>query len=218
MRYTNERTVGVQFNAFHFVAVPRADVPAPVGGVLWYGADDQSFAARFPVYSSATAIPPTWKETADQNRTVFKMRSSHWAFSMVAHLAYARWSAVAPVVRARIVAAERRFAAELAAMDAEALALLDSHGAAAAVGGGARLRRLGDLDARHALRERLGCKPFGWFLRAVFPDAEPLPGEPPPRVDERQQRLQRLAELAVASVTAPAPQQPGDGLARRRQV
>ena len=35
-KYLNERTVGVQQNAFHFVAMPRANVPAPIGGVLWY--------------------------------------------------------------------------------------------------------------------------------------------------------------------------------------
>lgn len=33
----------------------------------------------------------------------------------------------------------------------------------------------GALNERRALRRRLGCKPFRWFLEHVFPDHPPLP-------------------------------------------
>lgn len=125
--------MGVQQNAFHFVAMPRADVPAPVGGVLWFGCDDQSLSVRFPAYTASTAVPGTWVEGADQNRTVFKMRSSHWAFNLVANLVYARWSAVHPIVQRRVAAREEVYFADLAAMDAAALTLLRREGRDSAV-------------------------------------------------------------------------------------
>lgn len=117
----SERTVGVQQNAFHFVATPRHNIPAPIGGVIWMGCDDQSLAVRFPAYTVSTKIPETWMETAEQNRTVFKMRSSHWAFNLIANLAYTRWTEITPVVQQRIVSMERKFADDLRNMDAAAI-------------------------------------------------------------------------------------------------
>ena len=180
--YTNERTVGVQYNAFHFVATPRADVPAPVGGVLWWGADDQSFAARFPAYAASAAIPETWREGPTQNRTVFKLRSSHWAFTAVAHLAYSRWSAVHPIVQQRIVDTERRYAADLAAMDATALQLLETEGAESAR---AALTNFtvahGDalVDEWVALFGELFVRFSDGFDASAIPRAPPVPGAPP---------------------------------------
>lgn len=88
------------------------------------GCDDQSLAVRFPAYTASIKIPETWMETADQNRTVFKMRSSHWAFNMVANLAYARWAEIKPVVQQRIVALEAKFADDLKEMDNAAIGML----------------------------------------------------------------------------------------------
>ena len=88
------------------------------------GCDDQSLAVRFPAYTASSRIPETWMETAEQNRTVFKMRSSHWAFNLIANLAYTRWAEITPVVQQRIASTEAEFADKLKAMDAAAIGML----------------------------------------------------------------------------------------------
>jgi len=128
-KYLNERTVGVQQNAFHFVANPRANVPAALGGILWNGCDDQSLSVRFPIYTVSTELAPTWVESAESNRTVFKMRSSHWAFNLVANFAYFQWSAVAPVVQGKIVAYEEMLFKNVAEKDTAVLAMIKNGGA-----------------------------------------------------------------------------------------
>ena len=180
--YINERTVGVQQNAFHFVANPRANVPAPVGGVLWMGCDDQSLSVRFPAYTSATAIPTTWMETADQNRTVFKMRSSHWIFNLVANMVYPRWRPMARVVQEKIVATEAKFHESLAKQDSKALAMLKSGSSEAEV-----VKALTDFTIRTgdglvdewvAFFGELFVRFSDGFDASPIPRAPPVPGAP----------------------------------------
>jgi hypothetical protein len=47
---------------------------------------------------------------------------------MIANFAYSHWSSVYPVVQARIVAKEKQYVTDLAAMDATATALLKKEG------------------------------------------------------------------------------------------
>ena len=136
---------------------------------------------RFPAYTSATALPPTWIEGPTQNRTVFKMRSSHWAFNLVANYAYAHWDAVFPLVQARIVAKETGYAADLAAMDAAAAAILQKDGAAAAVAAMTAFGiGTGDalVDDWNALFGELFVQFADGYHAAAIPRPAPPPGAP----------------------------------------
>lgn len=177
-KYISERTVSVQYNAFHFVAVPRADVPAPIGGVIWYGVDDQALSCRFPLYSASTTVPATWLEGPQQNRTVFKMRSSHWAFNLVANYAYSHWDAIFPYVQARIVAKEAQYGRDQAAMDVTAAEILKKSGASEALEALTAFgMRTGDalVEEWNALFGEL----FVRFSDGVNASAIPRPAPPP---------------------------------------
>eukprot|EP01062_Namystynia_karyoxenos_P031568 TRINITY_DN23419_c0_g1_i1.p1 TRINITY_DN23419_c0_g1~~TRINITY_DN23419_c0_g1_i1.p1 ORF type:complete len:570 (+),score=157.83 TRINITY_DN23419_c0_g1_i1:77-1786(+) len=131
--YVNERTVGVQQNAWHMFAMPRADVPAPIGGILWFGVDDQSLSVRTPVYASSTAVPSSWQRDIGRvDRTHFSFNSADWVFNLVSNFAYSRWSAVYPVVQERIVATENAHWRGVFAADKAAIEILKNEGAAAA--------------------------------------------------------------------------------------
>jgi len=45
---------------WNFVAQLRASSPYPLQGVLWFGVDDSSTTARFPVYGCSTYAPRGW--------------------------------------------------------------------------------------------------------------------------------------------------------------
>ena len=146
-----------------------------------YGCDDQSLAVRFPIYTASTAVSSTWVETAEQNRTVFKMRSSHWAFNLVANLVYAHWSAALPVVQQRIVAKEAAFAADVAAMDRTAAALLKDKGVDAAVAALTNFSvQTGDrlVDEWNTFFGELFVRFSDGFDTSAIPRPPPAPGAP----------------------------------------
>ena len=55
--YAHERAVATQQTAWHFVSQSRADLPDPIGGVLWFGTDDANTSVYMPFYCSMTEVP-----------------------------------------------------------------------------------------------------------------------------------------------------------------
>ena len=139
--YVNERPVATQQTGWHFVAVMRADLPAQVGGVSWYGVDDTSHSARIPVYVGATAVPAAWTRTprlgegarhsttssywtaGTSDEFHFDFASAFWVHNLVANLCYGRWTAHADVL-SEVAAAEGEHLAQAVALEASAAALL----------------------------------------------------------------------------------------------
>jgi dipeptidase len=62
--YVNERVVGTQFTAWHFVASVSADadVPAPMRALMWWGADDHQWAPKVPIFGGATRVDRTYDD------------------------------------------------------------------------------------------------------------------------------------------------------------
>ena len=96
--YFNERATATQQTAFWFVAQTRADLPDPIGGVLWFGVDDAGTSALTPIYCGATEVP--WcLDVRNGDMLHYSDESSFWIFNRIAQFAYLRYDQVGAAVR-----------------------------------------------------------------------------------------------------------------------
>ncbi|MGM0597608.1 MAG: dipeptidase [Myxococcota bacterium] len=89
-KYLNERVTATQQTGFSFVSQSRAELPDPVGGILWFSVDDAASTVYVPMYAGLTEIPkPYAVDTADFH--TFSWDSAFWVFNWVANFAYSRY-------------------------------------------------------------------------------------------------------------------------------
>jgi len=87
--YSWERPIATQQVGFVFVAQSRSVVPDAVGGVFWYGMDNPYTNIFIPLYTSITALPPSYMRG---NIQAFSRDSAWWTFNFVANFANLRFS------------------------------------------------------------------------------------------------------------------------------
>ena len=89
--YFNERAISTQQTGFSFVAQCRSWIPAPIGGIFWFGVDDTYTSVFSPMYCGITKVPESF---AEGNGTILKYSSTSawWTFNWVANWAYTRYS------------------------------------------------------------------------------------------------------------------------------
>lgn len=119
-KYVNERAVSTQQTGFTFVAQMRAWMPAPVGGVLWFGVDDSSLTVYTPMYAGIRRIPNNFAHGVG-DRGTFSWDSSFWVFNWVANQTYARWSDMVVDVQKEQGALEGQFLGAQADIEKRAL-------------------------------------------------------------------------------------------------
>lgn len=147
--YVNERVVGTQYTAWHFVAsvAPSdAGVPAPMRAVLWFGADDHSWSPKIPIHGGARDVHRSYDDGDCAGRsacrralglpgttTEFSLDNAWWLSTIVADQVYTRYDRAAPTVLAAKEALDARLAARLADAEAAATALFAAGDAGAAL-------------------------------------------------------------------------------------
>ncbi|WNG13805.1 dipeptidase [Cystobacter fuscus] len=89
--YVHERAISTQQTGFSFVAQMRSWMPAPVGGVLWFGVDDTFTTVYTPMYAGVRRAPANFAQGV-ASRGQFSWDSSFWVFNWVSNQAYGRWS------------------------------------------------------------------------------------------------------------------------------
>lgn len=122
-QYFNERAISTQQTGFSFVSQSRSWMPAPVGGIIWFGVDDTYSTVYTPMYTSITQIPLSLK-VGNGDMMTFSETSAFWLFNQVSNFAYTRYSDMIPDIQAKQKELEDGFIAKIDVIDKTALALL----------------------------------------------------------------------------------------------
>ncbi len=152
--YSMERAIATQQTGWVFVAQMRSWMPAPVGGVLWFGVDDANTAVFVPMYCCMTEVPASYARGQADLYTL-NWDSAFWVNNWVANQAYSRYSVMIDDIRRVQRSIEDGFAkhqpqVEAKALDllkrdpAQAVQLLTNYSVDAAQDATARYRRLGE--------------------------------------------------------------------------
>ncbi|WP_423128582.1 dipeptidase [Gaoshiqia sp. Z1-71] len=122
--YLNERAVATQQTGYSFVAQSRSWLPAPIGGIFWFGVDDADGCVYAPMYCGIKKVPESlaigngsmisWSET-----------SGFWTFNQVNNWAYTRYNLIHPEIEEYQAKLENQFFSEVHVTDKQALALYE---------------------------------------------------------------------------------------------
>lgn len=96
--YFNERAISTQQTGFSFVAQCRSWMPAPIGGILWFGVDDSYSTVYAPMYCGMTKVPETFA-VGNGAMMKFSENSAFWVFNQVSNFAYTRYKDMIPEIR-----------------------------------------------------------------------------------------------------------------------
>jgi dipeptidase len=118
--YGWERPISTQQTAFSQVAQMRSWLPRQVGGVYWYGVDDNYSNVYIPLYCCLTEAP---KAFAGYSISQFSLNSGFWVFNLVANLAYTKYNHVIKDIQAVQGELENKFFAYQPVVEKAALEL-----------------------------------------------------------------------------------------------
>lgn len=119
-QYAWERPISTQQTAFAFVAQMRSWLPREIGGILWYGVDDNYSNVYMPLYCSIERSPKPFIGGSIAN---VDLNSGFWVFNLVANLAYTKYSYIIKDIQEKQRYFENKFFAFQPAVEMAALEL-----------------------------------------------------------------------------------------------
>ena len=118
-----ERPISTQQASCVWLAQCRNWLPDPVGGVFWFAPDDAYTSCFAPFYCGVASVPEFY---GNGRLDEFSLDSVWWSCSLVANLAYDRWSRVIPDILAVQRETEEKFLRDMVEIDEKALELAKS--------------------------------------------------------------------------------------------
>ena len=97
-------------------------MPREVGGVFWYGVDDNYSTVYNPLYCSITKIPECYSNADVAN---FNLNSAVWLFNLVANIAYQKYSYVIEDIQKEQNLLENKYLTYQTAIEKAAIELLN---------------------------------------------------------------------------------------------
>jgi dipeptidase len=125
-KYFNERAIATQQTGFSFVAQMRNWLPAPIGGILWFGVDDAASSVYMPMYCGITEVPHSLA-VGNGDMLTFSWESAFWIFNWVSNMAYSRYSFMIEDIKPVQTELEAKFIAATPAVDQAARAIYDQN-------------------------------------------------------------------------------------------
>jgi len=122
--YFNERATSTQQTGFSFVSQARADLPDPIGGILWFGVDDTYSTVYCPMYCGISRVPKSFAVGTGSFHE-FTWDSAFWVFNFVSNYSYLRYSDMIKDVQKVQRELEGRFLADQPDVESAALALYE---------------------------------------------------------------------------------------------
>ncbi len=117
--YLNERAIATQQTGYSFVAQSRSWLPAPVGGIFWFGVDDSDGCVYAPMYCGISSIPQSYA-LGNGSMITWSETSAYWAFSQVNNWAYTRYNLIHPEIEQYQQQLENKFISEVNIIDKQA--------------------------------------------------------------------------------------------------
>lgn len=124
------RPISTQQTAFAFVSQMRSQYPDPIGGVFWYGVDDNYSNVYIPLYCCMNRVPKAFNTGSIKD---FTLESAFWVFNLVANIAYTKYSFVIEDIQKVQKEIEDRFHHNQEYIDKTALAIMKNDSAEAAI-------------------------------------------------------------------------------------
>jgi len=122
-KFSWERPISSQQAACVWLSQSRNWLPDPVGGIFWFALDDAYTSCFTPFYCGVNSVP---KFYGNGRLDHFSWDSAWWVCSLVANLAYDRWSRVIPDILAVQRQTEAEFLEAMPGIEKEALRLAKS--------------------------------------------------------------------------------------------
>lgn len=119
-QYAWDRPISTQQTAFAFVSQLRSWLPRQIGGIHWYGVDDNYTNVYIPIYCSIKSPPECFSVGNISN---FTLESAFWLFNLVANWAYTKYSYMYPEIQKVQKELEDKFFNYQPAIEKAALAL-----------------------------------------------------------------------------------------------
>lgn len=120
MTYGWERPITSQQSAFTFVTQARSHLPNHIGGIIWYGVDDNFSNVYIPLYCGIKDIPPSFTGGSIKE---FDFNKAFWVFNLVANLAYTKYSYIIKDIQSVQKELEDKFHTYQSAIEQAALEL-----------------------------------------------------------------------------------------------
>jgi len=117
--YLNERAIATQQTGYSFVAQSRGWLPAPIGGIFWFGVDDTDGCVYAPMYCGIRRVPESYA-LGNGSMITWSETSAFWTFNQLNNWAYSRYNVIHPEIEQYQSQLETQYSGEVKVIDQQA--------------------------------------------------------------------------------------------------